>query len=175
MAKWSIALAAAMLLTACSFERAHVAAEAQRSMIGMTKEQVLACMGPPAQQQTAGATEVWAYPSGGEDRTFGSATGVSSANGVYGSGYANAWGSSSAFGSSTSVHRYCVVNVVMSDGRVSAVHYSGRTGGLLTEGEQCAFAVQNCAQHSEALTVADHTLAAVLPLEETPAKRGAGQ
>jgi outer membrane protein assembly factor BamE (lipoprotein component of BamABCDE complex) len=32
-------------------------------MVGLTKEQVLACMGPPASKAT-GATEVWSYPSG---------------------------------------------------------------------------------------------------------------
>jgi hypothetical protein len=32
----------------------------------------------------------------------------------------------------------------MVEGRVSRVNYVGPTGGLLTGGEQCAFAVQNC-------------------------------
>jgi hypothetical protein len=36
------------------------------------------------------------------------------------------------------------VNVVMTAGRVSSVNYVGDTGGLITQGEQCAFAVQNC-------------------------------
>jgi hypothetical protein len=38
------------------------------------------------------------------------------------------------------------VSVVMADGQVNCVNYSGPTGGLLTGGEQCAFAVQNCFQ-----------------------------
>ena len=56
-----VMLIAAMLvtLTACTIERAHVASQAQTSMVGLTKEQVLACMGPPAQQQQVGQTEVW--------------------------------------------------------------------------------------------------------------------
>jgi len=33
-------------------------------MIGLIKEQVLACMGPPASKATEGPTEVWSYPSG---------------------------------------------------------------------------------------------------------------
>jgi hypothetical protein len=46
-------------------------------------------------------------------------------------------------------HRYddqalCTVNVTMTNGRVGRVNYVGPTGGLLTPGEQCAFAVQNC-------------------------------
>jgi hypothetical protein len=43
-----------------------------------------------------------------------------------------------------SSRRYCTVNVVMSGGWVSRVNYSGPTGGLLSAGEQCACAVQNC-------------------------------
>jgi outer membrane protein assembly factor BamE (lipoprotein component of BamABCDE complex) len=40
-------------------------------------------------------------------------------------------------------HR-CTVNVVLVFGRVSQVNYSGPTGELLSDGDQCAFAVQNC-------------------------------
>jgi hypothetical protein len=60
-----------------------------------------------------------------------------------------ATGSASTLGSGFGVssRRYCTVNVVVSAGRVSRVNYSGPTGGLLTAGEQCAFAVQNCLQN----------------------------
>jgi hypothetical protein len=34
--------------------------------------------------------------------------------------------------------------VVMSGGAVSAVNYQGPTGGLITAGEQCAYAVDAC-------------------------------
>ena len=40
----------------------------------------------------------------------------------------------------------CTVNVTMSGGLVSQINYLGPTGGLLTKGEQCAFAVERCAQ-----------------------------
>jgi hypothetical protein len=42
--------------------------------------------------------------------------------------------------------RFCKVDIVMTKGVVSEVNYSGPTGGILTQGEQCAFAVQNCVQ-----------------------------
>jgi hypothetical protein len=32
----------------------------------------------------------------------------------------------------------------MNSGRVTAVNYAGPTGGLLTAGEQCAYAVDAC-------------------------------
>jgi hypothetical protein len=78
-------------------------------MIGLSKEQVLACMGAPAKQAATGATEVWSYDSGN------SAAGINSV-------------------------RNCTVNVVMTAGRVSSLNYVGDTGGLITQGEQSAFA-----------------------------------
>jgi outer membrane protein assembly factor BamE (lipoprotein component of BamABCDE complex) len=123
---------AAALLAACSIQRAETAATAKQSMVGMGREQVLACMGPPAQTAAVGATEVWSYPSGGDTKTFSNGTAVASGNTAY------AWGSSST------QNRYCIVNVAFNGSIVSTVNYSGRTGGVVTGDEQCAFAVQNC-------------------------------
>ena len=106
----------AVMLSACSIQRAQEASEAQASMVGMQKERVLACMGAPAHNATVGATEVWTYNSGG---VHGDPD-----NGI--------------------PARYCKVDIVMSDDRVSRVNYSGPTGGLLSKGEQCAYAVDNC-------------------------------
>lgn len=127
-------------LGACSIQRAQEAAKAKATMVGMTKEQVLSCMGSPANAAKAGGVEVWTFNSGnGQTDTFGTAS---------------AWGSpwyASAFGTSTSTSRYCKVDIVMNRGRVSRVNYSGPTGGLLTEGEQCAYAVDNCARDATLL------------------------
>src|SRR5579863_5190065 len=55
-----VALGAA--LSGCAaMQRAEIAQQAQATMIGMPREKVLACMGPPAQKATEGQTEVWAY------------------------------------------------------------------------------------------------------------------
>jgi hypothetical protein len=133
------------LLAACAIQRAQVANDAQSKMVGLSKEQVLACMGPPISQVAEGATEVWSYNSG-NGRTTVSTWGSSNTNAsVYG-GPNYATGTASTFGSRTGVstRRFCTVNVVMSAGRVERVNYVGPTGGLLTAGEQCAFAVENC-------------------------------
>jgi len=135
---FTLSLSGILLLTSCAsakFQRAEVASQAKNSMVGMTKESVLACMGAPAQHATVGETEVWSYPSGGDTTSFGNATGST-----------NSLGYTNVFGSSSSLHRYCIVNIVMTGGRVRAVNYNGRTGGWASEGEQCAFAVQNCVQ-----------------------------
>jgi hypothetical protein len=103
-------------LGGCALQRAEVAQTAQVSMIGMPREKVLACMGPPAQKATEGQTEVWAYntsPTIMLDQGSGAT-------------------------------RFCTVNIVMAGGSVSAVNYRGPTGGLLTRGEQCAYAVDAC-------------------------------
>jgi outer membrane protein assembly factor BamE (lipoprotein component of BamABCDE complex) len=119
------AAALACLLWGCAFERAKVAADAQYQMVGLSKEQVLACMGPPATKAAEGTTEVWSYPSGnGETDTA-----------VTGNRF---------FVSANSSQKFCTVNVTMTGGRVSRLNYVGPTGGLLTPGEQCAFAIRNC-------------------------------
>ncbi len=110
-------------IAACAIQRAQLASDAQNQMIGMTKEQILGCMGPPMNKAAEGATEVWSYPSG---------NGHTSA--YYDAGFAS------------SSQRFCTINVTMTDGRVSRMNYVGPTGGLLTAGEQCAFALQNCVQ-----------------------------
>jgi outer membrane protein assembly factor BamE (lipoprotein component of BamABCDE complex) len=112
----ALAVAMGACATVERVERAQVANEAKVQMIGMTKEQVLACMGPPATKAAEGATEVWTYNTGNMQ------------NGVLG------------------IQRYCTINVNINKSRVTALNYLGPTGGLLDQGEQCGFALQNCVQ-----------------------------
>lgn len=140
-------LLACVAFTGCALQRAQLAESARVKMVGMSKEHVLACMGPPQQRQAEGQTEVWSYASG-DCATFYSGTTTASTNvsmsgaGPWMTGTANTTGNS--FGSSSK--RWCTVNVVMENGLVQRVNYAGPTGGIVTEGEQCAFAVKNCLQ-----------------------------
>src|ERR1043166_5218614 len=53
-----------LALAGCASGRGATANEAQSQMIGMSKEQILRCMGPPHSSYVVGsATEVWAYNS----------------------------------------------------------------------------------------------------------------
>lgn len=134
-----------LLLNGCAIERAQVAESAQTEMIGLSREQVLACMGPPGNRMAEGATEVWAYGSGdGSTSTVAFADGTTTGSVTGGPGYANFNAASSASAIAHSSRRYCIVNIVMTKGAVSRVSYAGPTGGLLTAGEQCAFAIRNC-------------------------------
>jgi hypothetical protein len=144
-------LTSTLILAGCSIQRAVVAQGAQEKMVGMSREQVLACMGPPANKAAEGVTEVWSYGSGNGQttaigsvyaRTDGSFTGERRGNQFTGNGTATTTGLVTA----TSMGRHCTVNVAMTNGIVSRVNYSGPTGGILTAGEQCAFAIQNCVQ-----------------------------
>lgn len=104
-------------------------------------------MGPPANKASEGATEVWAYDSGNgrtQVNTFGQSLTNASASGNR--NYASGSASTTNSGFEVATHRYCTITVVMSGGVVSRVNYAGPTGGILTQGEQCAFAVQNCVQ-----------------------------
>jgi len=140
---------AAFILSGCAVQRAVVAQSAQEKMVGLNREQVLACMGPPSQKMAEGATEVWSYSSGndrvtavgtGYSQTDSSLNGQRTGNSFSGTGSAT----TNSFSTATASRRFCNINVVMAQGVVSRVNYSGPTGGLLTGGEQCAFAVENC-------------------------------
>jgi hypothetical protein len=138
-------VAGAAIVSGCAIQRAVVASDAQEKMIGLSKEQVLACMGLPAAKASAGATEVWSYGSGnGQVTTVASGTAQANASVYGGPGYASGSATGFGVGTATTTQRFCTVNVTMLEGRVSRVNYVGPTGGLLTPGEQCAFAVQNC-------------------------------
>jgi hypothetical protein len=124
---WALVLG--ILLSACAIQRSQVANDAQSRMVGLSKEQILACMGPPSNQATVGATEVWSYPSGNGHTDV--STFASGGNGFFSGG-------------GVSERRFCTVNVAMTNGMVSQVSYIGPTGGLLSPNEQCAFAVASC-------------------------------
>lgn len=112
-------------LASCAIQRAEIAQDARAQMVGLSKEQVLACMGAPANKAAEGATEVWGYASG---------NGMTVATASY-----DRYG-----GTAVSSSRFCNVNIVFASGQVSTVNYTGPTGGLLTAGEQCAYAVSAC-------------------------------
>ena len=47
----------------CAAERTQIANYAQNKMVGLTKEQVLACMGSPASKATEGAILIGSFDS----------------------------------------------------------------------------------------------------------------
>jgi hypothetical protein len=141
-------VALSVMLAGCAIQRSQVAQEAKASMVGMTKEQVFTCMGPAQTKSSEGATEIWSYPSGNGYQSSTVLAGTDSNFNAARTGN-NVAGTASTFGTATGVstRRFCTVNIVIHDGVVSQVNYSGPTGGILTGGEQCAFAVEACAKN----------------------------
>jgi hypothetical protein len=139
------ALFLSFALCACAMQRAEDAALAQKAMVGMSKARVFACMGIPKKKAIEENIEIWSYKSGNDYTEHASnRTTFSAKRYMYGDGYTDVFGDSLGFGEGSSEKRYCIVQVVMTEGKVQAVNYTGPTGGLLTDDEQCAFAVRNC-------------------------------
>ena len=116
-------------LTGCAIQRSLQAQDAKQQLIGMPAEKIFTCMGPPHGRSTLGQTEIWQYNSG--DGRVQTGAVVSGGGGI-------------VTGSAVTTTRFCTVNIAMKDRVVQSVSYVGPTGGLLTEGEQCAFVVRAC-------------------------------
>ncbi len=109
-----------ILLSGCSIQRSMTAKQAKTDLIGMTKAEILGCAGVPTATTKDSNIEVLSYAYAGDGKVY------------------------SGYGGATITQRKCGVNLTLLKGIVSRVTYSGRTGGLLTEGEQCAFIIQEC-------------------------------
>ncbi len=119
-------------LAACTMlRREEAAAAAKVRMIGMSREDVLGCMGPPGKKNSEGATEVWSYVSSdGHSRYYGDKI---------------KWGAHYQSLSSARDRKFCTVNVVMKDGFVKTVRYLGPSGtSWFTTQDQCGYAVAAC-------------------------------
>ena len=129
---FSLLCLAVGLLSGCSdaIYRADDAALAKRQMLGLSREDVLTCMGPPKKKTSEGATDVWSYLS----------------TDYSGSSISNRYKITPQYSTTPSSHsrNFCVVNIVIKDGIVKAVNYSGPTGNGFAKDEQCGYAVANC-------------------------------
>ncbi|MFZ5504612.1 MAG: hypothetical protein ACOY7P_03900 [Pseudomonadota bacterium] len=123
------ALGAAITLGGCAVQRANLAERAQSEMVGMSKKELLLCAGVPLRQERVEDLEFLTFSGGGDSVSSGAATAVSSKTVV---------------GTETTTRRYCEATFVLKNSAIEKVSYQGRTGGLLTKGEQCAFIVENC-------------------------------
>jgi len=125
----AVSVALVVSLSGCAIQRADLASRAQKDLIGMTKKELLTCAGVPVRQERLDNLEFLTY-SGGGDRV--------------GAAVATTTSPSTAVVSGKSSHRYCEATFILRDGIIQKVNYQGRTGGLLTKGEQCAFIIENC-------------------------------
>jgi hypothetical protein len=122
-----VTVLAALALSDC--QPLEVDQVAQQSMIGLSKRDILACLGQPAQRVPSGqATEIWTYVGGQMH------------------GYGPQW----AIGLNTNLFPFttagsCDVVLVMTNARVSEVGYTAVDGGGgLPLGRECVFPVERC-------------------------------
>ena len=122
------ALVATLFLSNCSIMRANRAEQAQNELVGMSKVDLYSCAGVPNRKEMVEDREFLTYEGGGDQ-----------------TGYAGGGGEGGIGAGGVSLKKkYCHANVVLKDGRVEKVSYSGRTGGYFTKGEQCAFILDPC-------------------------------
>lgn len=122
----------ALTMSACA-ERPGVDQIAQQDAIGLSKKDILACMGEPAARRGLGeGTEIWTYAGG--------TTTTSSPPWAVGLNF-----------SALAPPAACDVKIVMTNAHVSQVTYRMPDGSALPSGRQCSFAVQACARRRELL------------------------
>lgn len=124
-----VLLLAVAVASGCAVQRAKLANRAQSEMIGMSKKELLGCAGVPLRQERVDDLEFLTFGGGGDS---------------VGTAVATSTSPNTAVAVGKSAHRYCEATFVLKDGIIQRVNYQGRTGGLLTKGEQCAFIVENC-------------------------------
>ena len=125
----TVAVVLVVSFSGCIYQRAGLASRAKTELVGMSKIELLSCAGVPVRQERMDNLEFLTY-SVDED-------------GV-GAAVATSTSPSTAIATGKRTYLYCDVTFVLKDGVVQKVNYQGRTGGLLTKGEQCAFIVENC-------------------------------
>jgi len=118
-------VALGVALAGCSTNRTEVDQDPRAKMVGMQQDQVIACLGAPARRTLEGAGEVWNYSSDNRMIPTNANTDVNS----------------SRFSS-----RICNINIVFTNGKVSAVNYTGPTGTAPVTSDQCANAISPCAK-----------------------------
>jgi hypothetical protein len=121
-----------LMMSACA-ERPEVDQIVQEDMIGLSKRDILACMGAPARRHALGeGTEIWTY-----------AVGTTTSD-------SPPWAAGLNF-SALPPPAPCDVRIVMTNAHVSQVGYEMPDGRALLSGRQCTFAVEACARRRELL------------------------
>jgi|SaaInlV_200m_DNA_5_1039737.scaffolds.fasta_scaffold09453_1 hypothetical protein len=123
----SVAIISIASLSGCKYNRVKTAQAAKTELIGMSKGELLSCAGVPDKTMSSNGVEFLSYRSGGET-SF-------SANTFYG------YNTTTLINSS---YKFCDITIALKNDKVQKVSYSGKTGGLLTQGEQCAYVLENC-------------------------------
>jgi hypothetical protein len=110
-------LALSFLLFGCANKKPSETVKTRADLIGLSKAEILECAGPPAKSNKSNNIEVLSYS------------------------YAGGQPSS---GSGPVQQRQCSASFVFQRGRLTKLDYTGQTGGLATQGDQCGSIIANC-------------------------------
>ena len=118
-------------LSGCSLERAETAEKAKRELVGTSSQALLACAGRPNEVIHDGDLQFWNYRTGGRDYDYLLARKPNEVERLLG----------------TDTKRSCQATILIRNGIVQSVRYSGNTGGLATQYEACAQLVDRCVEN----------------------------
>jgi hypothetical protein len=143
-----------LFLASCGPIQSGQVSDQINAMIGLSQEHVLSCMGPPTTTAHAGATEVWSYNVGGPISTSAVVGGNQSL----------------VAGSATTSQEFCIVNLTMQNGSVTAANYRSQ-GKLLAPSLPCYSVLHACAPNpapasTQATAVAEKTKEAAAACKE---------
>lgn len=137
-------LAGAVALAGCASPRADAALQAQSSLVGMRKADLVSCAGAPtAAMQTQPGEEVLTYES---RRVSGYAPGPSFGFGVFGGSgpYGYGFGVPVASGPYVDDSQNCRASFTIRNGVVARVVYGGSDVSQTNRLEQCYQIIENC-------------------------------
>lgn len=123
MTRWLSLAALALACSACG-EKPEVDQLAQSGMINQSAKHVRACLGKPDASRAIDGTQIWTY--------------------WIGKIRYDAWPLPPPGSPDFVRHASCNVAVVLTQGRVSQVYYTGPNGDHLGIGERCEFPVRAC-------------------------------
>jgi len=117
-------LATATLLAACSINDSHLAARAQKSLLGMNEVTLQTCLGAPDEKSVFGATEILTYYA---TSTSSSSYSIPVIGGI---GFSNGG--------------YCHTIIRLDNGLVTTIRYTGETRAFAAPDAYCAPTVGGC-------------------------------
>jgi hypothetical protein len=129
--RWRSLAAAGLLLgaTACANPRAEEAANARTALVGMSREQVLACAGVPARSAVSGEREFFTYESQSVSGSGGPSAGFGLGIGGWGGGrYGTGIGMGVPLGGGDVRRDTCQATFVMERGVVRELNYADPQG-----------------------------------------------
>lgn len=107
-------------LSGCAISRSNHVEDQLHEMKGLSKEQVLSCMGPPVTKSNEGSTDVWTYTLSGAHNISANSN------------------------NATISQEACRINLTFKSDKVTSVNFLAQGGHLLTPNLPCAGMFDAC-------------------------------